>query len=332
MDSSTLCIIVFLVTTAIYFFVKPTPATMMDPSLTPEAKANAEKAYGNQKFASLLIYFVVNVICQTAINASSIISMCGGSGTKSIGVAALFTLVPWVFIFGIMMALLIAIPAWKSAFANVVGYYVVYNRANEILNQLYDIPADIQMKIDGEKTTDPEQKVMLRKAAASVVKMMTNPSIVINYMVPENFEKFWETTLVPLMKEEYTKGAEPEAIVDSTIVKKGGAGADLPTLNPTQNDANSPAIKDAKLPTPKVADLPTLKKELFTLVVRRDNIGEMIWYLYTGLLLCIVVPYNIAKRGCKKDPQALSDSIQSYKDEQAAAVQDQVAAGSTVYL
>jgi len=292
MDSSTLSIIVFLVTTAVYYFRKPSPAFRMDPQLSAEQKQEKERGYNNSKFVYLIIYFIVNIICQTTINTSTIINACGtnSSMTKSIGQAALYTIIPWVFIFGIMMAMLIAFPSWKSAFSNVVGYYAVYGQTNEILHKLYENPPNAEESIEKDTTKTPEEKASLRKAAASIVKMTTNPSIIINYMVPDNYERFWDTTIKPLLKEEYTINEEAKA------------------------------------------NLPIMKKALFDLVILRDNIGESIWYIYTGLLLSIIIPYNIAKKGCKKDPQSLTDSIQSYKDQQAQAVQDEAAANSTVYI
>lgn len=334
MDSSTLSIIVFLVTTAIYYFLKPIPGELKmlgqylnppepnsnqdqepynDPGsqpveMTDEEKESMIKDSNNTKFIYLIIYFLLNIICQTIINASSVINACGGSVSKNIGIAALYTIVPWVFIFGIMMAMLIARPSWKSAFSNVIGYYFVYYKTNEIFKELYQTPInETSIGQDNsylEPSAPPKPEYieggqkggqqdsnnpLLLKAIESINNIMTNPSIIINYMVPENFLNFWDKNITQLIKLKYNKDSNDK----DTLMKK---------------------------------------KELYEMVVLRDNIGESIWYIYTGLLLCVIVPYNIAKRGCKKDPQSLTDSIQSYKDEQAQAVQDDVAANSTVYV
>ena len=39
--------------------------------------------------------------------------------------------------------------------------------------------------------------------------------------------------------------------------------------------------------------------KLFTEVETRDNIGEMSWYIYTGLFVIAIVSYNIAMIPCK---------------------------------
>jgi len=103
------------------------------------------------------------------------------------------------------------------------------------------------------------------------MKLTTNPSILINTIVPENFHTYWNNVLTPLMKTEYITGE-------------------------------------------KSSELPELKEKFYGCVVLRDNIGEAVWYIYTAILLSFVVSYNIAQRGCKKDPQAIADDIQNYQE------------------
>jgi len=48
-----------------------------------------------------------------------------------------------------------------------------------------------------------------------------------------------------------------------------------------------------------------LKKNLFNEVLRKDNWGELFWYLYTGIFVCFVVSYNVSVKGCKKTTEQL---------------------------
>jgi len=58
-----------------------------------------------------------------------------------------------------------------------------------------------------------------------------------------------------------------------------------------------PLMKDKyKYETPESEQI---KEELFNLSVTRDNIGEASWYIYTGLLLIMVVQYKIANNSCE---------------------------------
>jgi hypothetical protein len=43
-----------------------------------------------------------------------------------------------------------------------------------------------------------------------------------------------------------------------------------------------------------------MKSDLFNLSFTRDNIGEAIWYIYTGLLLTLMVQFKINNYGCKE--------------------------------
>jgi hypothetical protein len=60
-----------------------------------------------------------------------------------------------------------------------------------------------------------------------------------------------------------------------------------------------------------------LKEELFDLVVTRDYIGELMWYIYTGVLLTFLVGLKIATRGCNSSPETMAKNLQTYKESQA---------------
>jgi hypothetical protein len=55
------------------------------------------------------------------------------------------------------------------------------------------------------------------------------------------------------------------------------------------------------------------KQHLFSLVMRKDNIGESLWYIYTGILLMVVVSYNMSIRGCDKDLEKMKEEQADYK-------------------
>jgi hypothetical protein len=46
-----------------------------------------------------------------------------------------------------------------------------------------------------------------------------------------------------------------------------------------------------------------MQNELFQLVITKDNIGEGIWYIYTGLILTLIVQFKITNRGCSRKPK-----------------------------
>jgi len=73
------------------------------------------------------------------------------------------------------------------------------------------------------------------------------------------------------------------------------------------------------------------RNQLFELVVTRDNIGEAMWYMYTGILITSIVQLKIAARGCITDPAQMAKNYQNYLTEQKAAQKQEKQATSTVY-
>jgi hypothetical protein len=73
------------------------------------------------------------------------------------------------------------------------------------------------------------------------------------------------------------------------------------------------------------------RNELFELVVTRDNIGEAMWYIYTGILITSIIQLKIATRGCVTDPAQMAKNYQNYLTEQKAAKTQEEQATSTVY-
>ena len=123
MDISLLSLITFTIITIIYFAYPSIgkPALSLDDlvesGITPD--------YYSRNMQSLAFYLGVVMISQFFLNTSYLISKCGGSIGQNIGAAALFTFIPWLLIFGILLAVLIIFPGFKSAFSDVIGYYAV---------------------------------------------------------------------------------------------------------------------------------------------------------------------------------------------------------------
>jgi len=57
-----------------------------------------------------------------------------------------------------------------------------------------------------------------------------------------------------------------------------------------------------------------IKNELFELVVTRDNIGEAMWYIYTGILLTSIVQLKITTKGCSNNPKTMEQNYQKFLD------------------
>jgi hypothetical protein len=193
MDISLQSLVFFIIITICYFAFPNIgkPQLKLSDLMDEQSKTN----YYTQSMKSLAFYLGVVVFSQLVLNIGYLMAKCGGSLDKNIGAAAVFTIIPWVLIFGVMIAVLIIFPGFKTAFSDVLGYYVVAGGANEIFGSIL-MGTDLNEMI--ENTGDINKKNELTKAAEAIVKICGNKSILINQMNSENFFDVWNT-LKPLM-------------------------------------------------------------------------------------------------------------------------------------
>jgi hypothetical protein len=279
MANPYLNIVTFLLTTLFYYLT-------IKPSFTYEISTDTIKynEYIKNNYMYLAIYLLLVMVIQFIVNSSIISSTCGGNITENMGAAGVFTFLPWTLIFGVIILILTIYPGFKSAFSDVVGYFWISTSASKIITELLVEP-DIQKKIESDTTSSPEQKEAMQSAADAIIKICGNNSVLINQIVPTNFNSYW-AILTPLMKDKYK-----------------------------QNSSETNEIK----------------KELFELVVTRDNVGEAMWYIYTGILLTSLVQLKITSRGCINNPKTMEQNYQKFLDVEEKAKQQKQLSTSTTY-
>ena len=277
MTNSYLNIITFLLTTLFYYMA-------LKPPLPYSLYKDKEqfKNHISNNYMYLAIYVLLVIILQFIVNSSIIASSCGGNITENMGAAGILTFLPWILIFGVLVLILTIYPGFKSAFSDVIGYYYVSSSATKVLTELL-VNQDIEKKMTEDPNMTPEKRVALETAADTIIKICGNTSILINQIVPSNFEQYWGI-LTPLMKDKYKiDGVETEKI----------------------------------------------KNELFELVVTRDNIGEAMWYIYTGLLLTSIVQLKITTRGCNSNPKTMEANYQKFLEQEQQAKEQETKASAT---
>jgi len=277
MANSYLNIVTFLLTTLFYYMA-------LKPALPYTLYNNKDqyKEYISNNYMYLAVYVLLVILIQFMVNSSIIASNCGGNISENMGVAGVLTFLPWTLIFGVLVLILTVYPGFKSAFADVVGYYYVSGQANKLLTELL-VNKDIEKKLVEDPNMTKEKKEALESAADAIIKICGNTSILINQIVPSNFDQYW-AILKPLMKDKYQMdGGESEGI----------------------------------------------KNDLFELVVTRDNVGEAMWYIYTGLLLTSIVQLKITSRGCTSNAKTMEANYQKFLEQEQAAKQSQQATQST---
>jgi hypothetical protein len=201
MDIYLTSIIVFIVLTIAYFIVlKPTLTLDKLPEIdikTGVVTMDCFNEYKSSIFPKLALYLLAVCLSQFLLNTNYMNAKCGGTSKDNIGIAALYTILPWTVIFGTMLAVLIIFPGFKSAFSDVIGYFVVSSGAKDIFDAIMN--TDLQKDVDNAQKTG-QSTGDLEKAAKALTQMVdNNQSILINKMTPDNFADFW-STMRPLMK------------------------------------------------------------------------------------------------------------------------------------
>jgi hypothetical protein len=288
MDVTLQSLLFFIIITVGYFMaIKPKltldkmPVPIIDPN-TGKITSIDSTCYNDYKiliFPKLALYLLIVCLVQFILNTAYLTEKCGGEVRGNIGVAALYTFFPWLIIFGIMMAVLIIFPGFKSAFSDVLGYFAISGGAADLFTKIMK-NTDI---IGENQAPDPK----LTAALEAVDKILDNNSILINKITPDNFIEMWHT-LTPLMKDDVA--------------------------------ANVNQMGDQ------------YKSDLLALVVKKDNIGEAFWYIYTAILISSIVYYNLASRGCVKSVEQIKAGYDEYQKEQQEEAAKQAATATTAVV
>jgi hypothetical protein len=160
----------FFIITLLYFFAPTSLLTKKSMTLY-ELQENINV---NSFDTNLIIYIVITFVIQSLLNILFLSRQCEtsffGSMTRGIGL----TIIPWFFVFGITVLLLMFYPQLKFIFSNVIGYFFVTGQSYDFFNRV--IQDGVSMKQD----------------------ILNNTSSVINEMSLENFGTVVEK-LKPIM-------------------------------------------------------------------------------------------------------------------------------------
>lgn len=313
-------ILLFLVITILFYAFKKNPS--LDDINTPE--------YQSKKNTATIIYFILVLLTQFGFNAYILSTMCGESSASRnvMGQAAFYTIIPWTFFFGIVILVLYVFPSFKSAFSDVVGYFWVSTKANNIFVQL------LKGK-DFSETNDfaaPMNKENIEGKGVDDSSNNNNDTFRFdkknNNFANKIEKKFWNF-FKPAKDNHFDANISNQIELVERRMQLSDEAKGVDTTTTTKNITND----DAKLLIEKICGNPGIlinqmlpsnfdsywnslsslfhndfqgskadqkKKELFDLVVTRDNVGESMWFFYTGLLVSSIVQFQIASSSCKK--------------------------------
>ena len=326
-------LIVFILTTILYFW-----------SIKPQHKFDENNTLVTpSETGPLAIYALIILVTQFGLNVWAIIEKCGGSASQNIGVAAFFTILPWTLIFGVVIAVLIIFPGFKSAFSDVIGYFYISDKAHTLFSQMLAIKGDFKNII---QNADSDKKDGLTSTADALIKLCGNIGILINQIVPSNFDDYWQL-LQPLMKTDEELAKQPLYTSHLEILKeKETASVDTtspqyPSIPTNPSSSINPQYNDRENVEPSAPPLTGgasgsdqskfFRDELLKLVVSRDNVGEGMWYLYTGILVISIIQYYILSRGCLSNAATMEKNYQKFLENEDAAQAQQDATQNTTY-
>lgn len=125
------------------------------------------------------VYFLLLILFQFGINLGLTNEICG---FNQYSVALKTTIIPWLFIFGILNILLMSFPSWLSPFSNTIGYMFAYITG---INTFFKSILKDRATLKG----GPEQSSMIN----AINNVYEDKSLLINSMTLTNVSVWWET-------------------------------------------------------------------------------------------------------------------------------------------
>ena len=227
-------------------------------------KFSKRKDVNIMKWAIMAIYMFIVISMQVANTSNTMNKMCNNS---DIGPAIMYTLIPNILVFGTLVAILIAMPGWKSPFSNTIGFMAAKGMGiNSHFETLLksDIDNDLMRKIIQDK------------------------SLIINEITPGNFDLF--------MAQMSNNGLLHVDYNDLSNFEKGEAiSKDYSTVD---------AMTGKKIDSESfLQDSFDSLAGLYRAVVFKDLVAESLWYLLTGALVITMLQSSIAEMECEKNPE-----------------------------
>jgi hypothetical protein len=168
----------FFIITTVYFVFKYKNKT--NSNSTPEQIINTGKIYGG-------VYVLLLIVGEFIINLNLTSAMCGN---KQYDTALFITLIPWVFIFGLLNVMLTILPGWLVPFSNTFGYAVAkLSGVTTFFNNI------LKTKLDSLGT---------KEANEALEHIYSDKSLLINEITQTNIDRFWDNMKSIFKADAYT--------------------------------------------------------------------------------------------------------------------------------
>uniref|UniRef100_A0A6C0CSL5 Uncharacterized protein n=1 Tax=viral metagenome TaxID=1070528 RepID=A0A6C0CSL5_9ZZZZ len=159
----------------VFFFIVTTIYTILNYNLNK--KYNKDETGGSSK-TYFIIYLLMVIIGEFFVNLSLTAGSCG---SPQYSTALITTILPWGFMFGILVLLLSMFPGWLAPFSNTFGYGIALMAGlNDIMNDI------IEPNPKGAKA-NPQNEYMEQALA----HIYSDKSLLVNEITPTSFGYFW---------------------------------------------------------------------------------------------------------------------------------------------
>lgn len=74
-----------------------------------------------------------------------------------------------------------------------------------------------------------------------------------------------------------------------------------------------------------------MRNKLLNLAVTRENIGEGMWFIYTGIILVSIIQYHLASRGCTNNLATMQANYAKFQAQEEAKIKAEASTPQTVY-
>ena len=116
--------------------------------------------------------------------------------------------------------------------------------------------------------------------------------------------------------------AEMKKAAEAIMKMCGNKGILINTMNPENYEDIWSVLQPLMSPTVTEEQKEEYKVRLFELIAKKDNIGEGMWYIYTGLFLSSIVSYNVISRSCTNSVANMKDQYKKFLNSPKDKVPD----------
>lgn len=118
------------------------------------------------------VYLILMTLINIIFNITTMNSLCGSANLTMILTS---TILPWLLIFGVLVAMLNAFSGWKAPFSNTIGFLVVGSQAKKLMSQIL-----------------VNRETQNKDIAQSLEYIYNDQSALLNEFTPDNFDTVFD--------------------------------------------------------------------------------------------------------------------------------------------